>query len=418
MKIVIIGGGFAGINLAKQLSSKSAFEVTLVDKNNYHFFPPLIYQVATCFLEASSISYPFRKLMHDQKNFRFRLGTFIKVFPKERKILLSSGELHYDWLVFACGTVTNFFGMKNVQENAIPMKTLDDALAMRNILLQRMEQASVTSNEAERTKLMTMVIAGGGPTGVELSGMFAEMKSTIIRKDYPELEGTKAEIYLVDGGKALLSPMSPQSQQETYQALTELGVTIKLDCHVSDYLDGQVIFANGEKITSKNLIWAAGVTAQRFEGLSTDGYGRGNRLLVDGFNKLVGETDIYAIGDTCLQTCDPPFPVGHPQVAQVAIQQGINLANNFINLFERKSLQSFVYKDMGSMAIIGKSKAVVDLTRPKLHFKGFIAWTAWLFIHLLSLIHYRNRVRTLYHWTVAFFTKDHSLRMIIRPKKN
>jgi NADH dehydrogenase len=416
MKIVIIGGGFAGINLVRHLSNKPGVEIILVDKNNYHFFPPLIYQVATCFLEASSISYPFRMFMHKIKNLRFRLGTLSKIYPLEKKVLLTTGELSYDYLVLASGTVTNFFDMKNVQENAIPMKTLDDAMSMRNILLQRLEKATVTTDELEKEKLTTVVVAGGGPTGVEISGMFAEMRSSILRNDYPELEGIKTEIYLVDGGEALLSPMSEQSQQYTYETLRKMGVRIKLKSRVSDFVDGEVIFKDGKRISSHNLIWAAGVTAQKFDGIPAESYGRGNRLLVNEFNEVSGMSSVYAIGDTCIQTSDPAFPEGHPQVAQVALQQGINLADNFLKILNNISLKSFRYKDKGSMAIIGKSKAVADLPKPKVHFKGFFAWAAWLFIHLLSLIHYRNRIKTLYNWFIAYLKNDQSLRMIFRPK--
>lgn len=416
MKIVIIGGGFAGINLVRHLSNKPGVEIILVDKNNYHFFPPLIYQVATCFLEASSISYPFRMFMHKIKNLRFRLGTLSKIYPLEKKILLTTGEISYDYLVLASGTVTNFFDMKNVQENAIPMKTLDDAMSMRNILLQRLERATVTTDELEKEKLTTVVVVGGGPTGVEISGMFAEMRNSILRNDYPELEGIKTEIYLVDGGEALLSPMSEQSQQYTYETLRKMGVRIKLKSRVSDFVDGQVMFKDGNQISSYNLIWAAGITSQKFEGIPAESYGHGNRLLVNEFNEVSGMSSVYAIGDTCIQTSDPAFPEGHPQVAQVALQQGINLADNFLKILNNKSLRSFRYKDKGSMAIIGKSKAVADLPKPNVHFKGFLAWAAWLFIHLLSLIHYRNRIKTLYNWFIAYLKNDQSLRMIFRPK--
>jgi NADH dehydrogenase len=416
MKIVIIGGGFAGINLVRHLSNKPGVEIILVDKNNYHFFPPLIYQVATCFLEPSSISYPFRMFMHKIKNLKFRLGTLSKIYPLEKKVVLTTGELSYDYLVLASGTVTNFFDMKNVQENAIPMKTLDDAMSMRNILLQRLEKATVTTDELEKEKLTTVVVAGGGPTGVEISGMFAEMRSSILRNDYPELEGIKTEIYLVDGGEALLSPMSEQSQQYTYETLRKMGVRIKLKSRVSDFVDGQVVFKDGKRISSYNLIWAAGVTAQKFDGIPAGSYSRGNRLLVNEYNEVSGMSSVYAIGDTCFQTSDPAFPEGHPQVAQVALQQGINLADNFLKILNNAGLKPFRYKDKGSMAIIGKSKAVADLPKPKVHFKGFFAWAAWLFIHLLSLIHYRNRIKTLYNWFIAYLKNDQSLRMIFRPK--
>ncbi|WP_439555881.1 NAD(P)/FAD-dependent oxidoreductase [Dyadobacter sp.] len=415
MRIVIIGGGFAGINLAMDLAKNKKFDVTLVDKNNYNFFPPLIYQVATAFLEPSSISYPFRKLFSERKNLHFRLGEFTRVIPEENRIILANGELEYDQLVFATGAETNFFGMENVKNNSTPMKTLEDAIGMRNKLLQQMEKATICEDPAEVKKLLTVVIAGGGPTGVEISGMFAEMRNGVLRKEYPELAGKGSEIYLVDGGDALLSPMSVKSQQDTYEALSKLGVKIKLNAHVVDFKDDKVYFTDGEFIETKTLIWAAGVTGKVFEGVPPEAYGRGRRMLVDAYNKVNGMHNIYAIGDACLQLTDPNFPQGHPQVAQVAIQQGKTLAKNFKAAADDKPLKAFTYHDKGSMAIIGRAKAVVDMPRPKLHFKGLIAWLAWLFIHLIALINQRNRIKTLYNWMVAYFTKDQSLRMIIKP---
>jgi NADH dehydrogenase len=417
-KVVIVGGGFAGVNLANQLLKEDALEVILVDKNNYNFFPPLIYQVATGYLETSNITYPFRKLFRGKKHFRFQMGAVIKVLTDEKKLILSTGELTYDKLIFATGTETNYFGMSNVQANAIPMKTVEDALYMRNTLLERLEKASRTTDLLERKKLLTVVVAGGGPTGVEISGMFAEMRHNVITRDYPELIGASGEIYLVDGLKTLLTPMSEKSQKYTHSTLTEMGVKIQLDSLVKDYVDDTVHFANGDTIPAKTLIWAAGVTSLVFDGISKESYGRGRRLIVDQFNRLQNYQEIYAIGDTCFQTTDPGFPEGHPQVAQVAIQQGKNLGENLINELSGKELKSFKYKDKGSMAIIGRNKAVADLPSPKIHFDGFIAWIAWLFVHLLSLINYRNRVKTLSNWTVEYLTKDQSLRMIIKPRES
>ena len=417
MHIVIIGGGFAGINLAKALTNEKGITVTLVDKNNYNFFPPLIYQVATAFLEPSSISYPFRKFFAGKKNLQFRLGEFLKVIPTENKIILNNGELVYDQLVFATGAETSYFGMENVRKNAIPMKTLNDAINMRNTLLKNLEKAAICKDIRKRRKLLTIVVAGGGPTGVEVSGMFAEMRKSILIKEYPELETSASNIYLVDGGEALLSPMSVASQQDTLEAVTKLGVVVKLNTRVVDYKEDTVFFADGNTIQTKNLIWAAGITAREFEGIPAESYGRGKRMLTDAFNKVNGTTNIFAIGDTCLQLTDENFSQGHPQVAQVAIQQGLNLADNFKNLLQQKALKPFIYKDKGSMAIIGKNKAVVDLPKPNLHFKGFFAWMIWLFVHLMSLITYRNRINTFYHWMIAYFSKDQSLRMIIRPDK-
>lgn len=417
MHIVIIGGGFAGINLAKALTNEKGITVTLVDKNNYNFFPPLIYQVATAFLEPSSISYPFRKFFAGKKNLQFRLGELLKVIPNENKVILNNGELAYDQLVFATGAETSYFGMENVRKNAIPMKTLNDAIEMRNTLLKNLEKAAICKDIRKRRKLLTIVVAGGGPTGVEVSGMFAEMRKSILIKEYPELETSASNIYLVDGGEALLSPMSVASQQDTLEAVTKLGVVVKLNTRVVDYKDDTVFFADGNTIQTKNLIWAAGVTAREFEGIPAESYGRGKRMLTDAFNKVNGTTNIFAIGDTCLQLTDENFPQGHPQVAQVAIQQGLNLADNFKKLLQQDTFKPFVYKDKGSMAIIGKNKAVVDLPKPNLHFKGFFAWMIWLFVHLMSLITYRNRINTFYHWMIAYFSKDQSLRMIIRPNK-
>lgn len=416
MKIVIVGGGFAGINLARALGNDERFEIVLVDKNNYNFFPPLIYQVATGFLEPSSISYPFRKLLRDKKNVRFRMGYLQRVVPEENKIVISSGEITYDKLIFATGAKTNFFGSENFRNNAISMKTLDDALEMRNKLLRQMEQATVIDDPDELRKLLTIVIAGGGPTGVELSGMFAEMRNGILRKEYPELVGKKiGDIYLITSAGELLSPMSEKSQTDTYNQLRKLGVKVRLQCRVKDFVNDQVTLADGETITTKNLIWAAGVTGKLFDGMLAESYGQGSRLLVDEFNKVNATENIFAVGDICLQLTDPDFATGHPQVAQVAIQQGRHLAKNLRLLVENKPLKPFRYVDKGSMAIIGRMMAVADIPKPKLHFNGTVAWFAWLFVHLIGLITKKNRIKTLFNWMVAYFTKDQSLRMIFKP---
>ena len=417
MEIIIIGGGFAGLNLAKELLNENGINVTLIDKNNYNFFPPLIYQVATAFLEPSSISYPFRKFFSGKKNLQFRLGNLLRVIPSENKIILNNGELKYDYLVFATGAETNYFGMENVKKNAIPMKTLNDAIVMRNTLLKNLEKAAICKDIRERRKLLTIVVAGGGPTGVEVSGMFAEMRKSILLKEYPELSTTASNIYLIDGSDAVLSPMSKASQTDTLEALTKLGVVVKLNTKVVDYRDDIVYFEGGETIQTKNLIWAAGVSAKIFDGIPTESYSHGKRMATDMFNKVHKTENIFAIGDTCIQLTDSNFPNGHPQVAQVAIQQGINLANNFKLINKNQPLKPFKYNDKGSMAIIGRNKAVVDLPKPKLHFKGFFAWIIWLFIHLISLITYRNRISTFFNWMIAYFSKDQSLRMIIRPDK-
>lgn len=414
-EVVIIGGGFAGINLAKRLSKRADFQITVVDKNNYHFFQPLLYQVATGFLEASSISYPFRKMFQRKPSLHFRYGELLKIIPDQQTVQLSTGVLHYDYLVLATGTETNYFGMDNIRQYALPMKTVNDALVLRNFLMQKLEEAAIATNAAERKKRSTIVIAGGGPTGVEIAGLLAEMYKNIVAKDYPELKGQQGAIYLVDAAPTLLSPMDEPSRHYTYDALTRLGVQIKLNLQVRDYTGDRVEFANGETIETNILIWAAGVVGKPIEGLPPGAYGRGKRLLVDEYNEVQGTKNIFAIGDTCLQTTDPQFPNGHPQLAQVAIQQGKWLAANLRALANNRPLRPFHYQDRGSMAIIGRNKAVADLPQPPLHLHGFIAWFIWVFIHLVSLISHRNRIITLYNWMIAYFSKDQSLRLIVRP---
>jgi len=346
------------------------------------------------------------------------MGELIRIEPDKKRILLTTGELDYDYLVLATGTESNYFGMENVKNNAIPMKTINDAIEMRNYLLNQMERATtMLDNPGQLRKILNIVVVGGGPTGVEISGMLAEMVASVFYKDYPEIKntGVPIQIFLIDGQSQLLSPMSRASQVNTYRDLKNLGVNIILGCSVKDYTDNQVELTDGTYIETENLIWAAGITGSFFEGIPKEFYGRGKRLIVDAYNQIIGLSDIYAIGDNCIQTTDKSFENGHPQVAQVALQQGKNLAYNFINVIKAKALHPFTYKDKGSMAVIGRNKAVADLP-PKLHFRGFIAYFIWGFIHLISLVHYRNRFTTFYNWVVAYFTKDQALRMIIRPE--
>ena len=417
-RIVIIGGGFGGINVANGLAGKKDFHVTVVDRNNYNFFPPLLYQIATGYLEPSNICYPFRRLWRGKDNIRFHMAEFQKVVPSENKVILSTGEMSYDYLVFATGTKSNYFGLGNVQKNALPMKTLNDALELRNYFLQILETATKTADDRERKKLLTIVVAGAGPTGVEISGMLAEMKKRVVPKDYPELTKhvNNSHIYLADAASKVLATMSEKSQNDTYKALEKLGVEIKLGMQVKDYIDDTVVFANGETIETKTLVWAAGVTSSVFEGIPQQCYGRGKRLIVDEYNTVKGFCNMFAIGDTCLLTSDKNYPNGHPQLAQPAIQQGRLLAKNFIaaNLLRRR--RPFSYYNKGDMAIIGWNKAVADIPKPRLHFKGLVAWLAWLFVHLMFLVNYRNRIRTLYNWVTAYFSKDQTLRMIIRSE--
>jgi NADH dehydrogenase len=412
---VIIGGGFGGINLAKGLAGNKHYDITLIDKNNYYFFPPLIYQVATGFLEPSSISYPFRRIFRGKKNIRFRLGELLRVDAATHTCYLADGELHYDYLVFSTGAETNYFGNEHIRQHAVPMKTLGDALNMRNRLLQTIEKASVLPDTEERKRLLTVVVAGGGPTGVEVSGMLAELRKKVLRKDYPELTGSGGGIYIVDQKSRLLATMSAKSQQDAGRVLQNLGVKIVLGVTVTDFEGGIVSLSNGDQIPAGTLIWTAGVAARAFEGIPSSSFGPGRRMLTDAFNKVENVEDIYAIGDSCLQKTDPGFPKGHPQLAQTAIQQGKWLAGNFRAMAAGRPLKPFSYYDKGVMAIMGRNSAVADLPLLKLHFNGFIALFIWLFIHLMSLVNYRNKLRTLYNWASAYITGDQSLRMIIRP---
>ncbi|NML24083.1 NAD(P)/FAD-dependent oxidoreductase [Pseudoflavitalea sp. G-6-1-2] len=414
-KVVVVGGGFGGVNFVKKLANDDRFQVTLVDKNNYHFFPPLLYQVASSFIEPSNISYPFRRMFQKMRNCRFFMGSLLRVNPDENTIETDNGILPYDILVLAVGAESNFFGLTNVQAKALPMKSIDDALLLRNQLLLNMEEA-VRSNDPEvRARLLNIVIAGGGPTGVEVAGMLAEMGRYIAQKEYPEIKDLTSHIYLIDAGSALLGPMSTKAQREALKQLERLGVHVILNKAVKDYVDGNVILADDSTIQTHALIWTSGVTGRSIPGLSADSIGRGRRVIVDANNKVQGTSNIYAIGDICFQTSDPAYPNGHPQLAQVAIQQGTLLGKNLKRVEDGKNMLSFFYYNKGSLAIISKYKAVADL--PKMFFKGFIAWFIWLFAHIIPLVGFRNKVWLAFSWMFAFLTNNPTLRLIIRPKK-
>ena len=414
-KVVVVGGGFAGINFVKKLANDERFLITLVDINNYHFFPPLLYQVATAFIEPSNISYPFRRLFQKKKNLRFHMGSLSRINAESNTIETDTGSLEYDFLVLAVGTETNYFGMENVKRNSLPMKTINDALNLRNYLLLNMEKAVRMKDMGEKEKYLNIVIAGGGPTGVEIAGMLAEMGREIAAKEYPEIRILRTHLYLIDAGPVLLGPMSKKSQQEATDVLTKLGVHIILNTAVKDYSNGNVLLADGKTIETNVLIWASGVTGREVAGLPAEVIVRGRRIQVDEYNKVTGTQNIFALGDICFQTTDKKFPNGHPQLAQVAIQQGKMLAENFQRLTNNESLKPFVYNDKGSMAIISKYKAVVDL--PKCFFKGFLAWLVWLFVHIIPLVGFRNKLKLAFSWLWSFITNDPTLRLIIRPRK-
>jgi NADH dehydrogenase len=414
-KVVIVGGGFAGIKLIKHLCKDSRFHITLVDKNNYSFFPPLLYQVATAFIEPSNISYPFRRLFQKKTNLRFHMGSLLKVNPEQNTIDTDTGVVAYDYLVLAIGTESNYFGMERVKAHSLPMKSIDDALNLRNHLLLNMEEAVHTDDLKEKEKHLNIVICGGGPTGVELAGMLAELGRNIALKEYPEIKDLRSHLYLIDAGKTLLGPMSEKSQNEATRVLKKLGVHVINNTAVKDYHDDVVYLSDGRTIPTNVLIWASGVIGREVPGLPAAVIGRGRRVLVDEVNKVQGSQNIFALGDLCLQTTDKNFPNGHPQLAQVAIQQGTLLAKNLIRAADNKPMVPFAYNDKGSMAIISKYKAVCDL--PKFFFKGFGAWLVWLFIHIIPLIGFRNKVKLAFSWFWSFMTNDPTLRLIIRPRK-
>jgi len=412
-RIVIVGGGFAGLNLARRLDPRQ-FDILVVDRNNYHFFPPLLYQVSTAFLSPSNISYPFRRVFRSK--IRFRLGELQSIDLITHTVRLSTDEvLAFDYLVLATGVSTNFFGMKDVERYALPMKNLQDALRLRNHLLLQMEAAASVADPAQQQKHLTIVITGAGPTGVEIAGMLSDLRRDILTSDYPELTeaADRGGIHLLDGADALVKSMSSKSQVDTKLALDSMGVKVRLNSQVSSYNGEVVSLTNGELIPARTLIWAAGITGTIFSGLPAECYGKGRRLQTDAYNRVSGTANIFAIGDNSVQTTDPGFPDGHPQLAQVAIQQGKNLAHNLNTPNRNGKQRPFRYVDKGSMAIIGRNRAVADL--PNMHLKGFPAWFIWIFVHLVSLISHRNRVSTLYNWLAAYISRDQPLRMIIRP---
>ncbi|MDF2932042.1 MAG: NAD(P)/FAD-dependent oxidoreductase [Chryseobacterium sp.] len=414
--IIIVGGGFAGVHIIKSLKNDPRFRITLVDKNNYHFFPPLIYQVATSFIQASNISYPFRKMIADHDNVHFHMGSLVKVNPESKTIETDTGTLSYDYLVLALGTESNFFGMENVQRCSLPMKNIEEALYLRNHMLLTLEEAARNKDIRIAQRLQNIVIAGGGPTGVELAGMIAEMGKYIAEKEYPEMKLSLSNIYLIDALPSLLSPMSKMAQKTAYDKLKELGVKIILNVSVKDYKDYKVVLSDGNFIETETLIWTSGVIGREVPGLPEESIVKGRRIAVDAFNKVNHTNDIFAVGDICLQLTDEKFPKGHPQLAQVAIQQAKNLGVNFKRMEKSEKLNSFKYNDKGSMAIISKFNAVVDL--PKFSFNGFFAWLTWLFIHVIPLVSFRSKIRLALDWFRLFITNNPSIRMILYPKRN
>ncbi len=411
-RIVIVGGGFGGLKLARKIPTKH-YQVVLIDRDNYHQFQPLLYQVATAGLEPSSISFPLRKLLQNKNDMHFRMASFKKVYPDKNYIETDIGSLSYDYLVLATGVNTNYFGIKSIRQNAVPMKTVSEAIYLRNRILMNFEKALNESNYLDVEPLLSFVIVGGGPTGVELAGALAEMKKFVLPKDYPELDHNKMKIHLLEANKGLLAGMSEKSSKEAQKYLENLGVDIRFEAMVTDY-DGETIhIKDSDPLESKTVIWAAGVAGSKTQGFPESAYARGNRIKTDPYNRMPDYPDIFVIGDLALMETEA-YPKGHPQLAQVAIQQGKNLVENFISLSRGKNLKKFTYHHKGALATVGRKLAVADL--PGVHLQGFTAWFIWLFVHLMQLVGIRNRFFVFMNWWWNYVLYSQSLRLLIRPK--
>ena len=414
-RVVIVGGGFGGLKLANKLR-RSNFQVVLIDKNNYHQFPPLIYQIASAGIEPSSISFPYRKLFQRRKNFFYRMAEVRSIFPEHKIIQTSIGKLHYDYLVLAAGTTTNFFGNQHVAEEAMPMKTLSEAMGLRNALLDNFERALTCAGEQERQELLNVVIVGGGATGVEIAGALSEMKKYVLPKDYPDMPSSLMHIYLIEAGERLLPAMSPDSSAHVEKYLRSMGVNVLLNKMVTDYQDHRVILKDGSSIATRTFIWVSGVAAQKVGNLDASHLGRGARIKVNACNQVEGLDGVFSIGDQCIMTeGDPNWPGGHPQLAQVAIQQGVLLAKNLQRLETGKEMKPFRYRNLGTMATVGRNKAVAEFK--KVHMAGFMAWFMWLVVHLRSILGVRNKIVVLLNWMWNYFSYGQSLRMIVYAKK-
>ena len=410
-RVVIAGGGFGGLKLAQELDSRH-FQVILIDHHNYHQFPPLIYQVASSGLEPSSIAFPFRSALRKKKGFVFRLAEVQGVAPERNLLLTSVGEVRYDYLILACGGTTNFFGNDQIARHSLPMKTLYESMNLRNVLLQNIEKALVSDDEERRNALLTVAIVGGGPSGVEIAGALAEMKRYVLPKDYPYLDSSLFRIHLLDASPRLLQAMSERSSETAARGLREMGVEIHTGTMVSDY-DGKTLrLSDGSEMKTRTVIWVSGIVANAVEGIQAEALGRGRRILVDEHNEVKGLTNVFAIGDQCLMTADANYPNGHPQLAQVAIQQARLLARNLRARQEGKPLSPFHYKDLGSMATIGRNRAVAEIRGAK--WGGFTAWMLWLVVHLRSILSVRNKVIVLLNGIWNYVTYDRSLRLILK----
>ena len=413
-RVVVVGGGLGGLKLVSSLRDTD-FQVVLVDKNNYNQFPPLIYQVASAGLEPSNISFPFRRLFQGWKNFFFRMAEVQHIDTEEKAIKTSIGTIHYDDLVLAAGATTNFFGNKNIEASALPMKSVSESMRLRNTILQNLERAETEDNEARKQALMNIAIVGGGPSGVEIAGVLAEMKQTILPRDYPDLDTSCMHIYLINATPRLLGAMSEHSSREAEKALKELGVEVMTNCMVTDYVDKELVLKDGQRISAETVIWVSGIKANNIDGIPSESIGHAGRILVDRFNRVKGLKDVYAIGDQCIVEGDEAYPYGHPQLAQVAIQQAKTLAKNLIRQEKGETEQPFSYHNLGTMATIGRKKAVVEIG--KLKFGGFFAWLLWLIVHLRSILGVKNKTIVFLNWMWSYMNYKQSLRLILKAKR-
>lgn len=410
-RVIIIGGGFAGVQFTKKLSSER-FQLVMLDRHNYHTFQPLLYQVATSGLEPDSISMPLRKIFAHRKNSYFRLCEVISVEPEKKLLHTNIGQLTYDYLVIATGSSTNYFGMENIMRYAIPMKTVPEALDLRSLILQNIEQSLLVSDKKIRQSFLDIVIVGGGPTGVELAGALSELKNHVLPSDYAEIDFRTMNIHIVETGARLLSGMSEKASEKSKEFLENFGVKVWLGVSVTDYNDLEVKLSSGATLFTKTLIWTGGVTGMAPEGIPSASITKGNRILVNEFNKVEGVENIFAVGDVAAMIAKEN-PAPHPMVAQVAIQQGRHLAKNLNLSLRGKPMIPFRYFDWGTLATIGRNRAVADF--PIIRLQGRIAWFTWIFVHLMQLVGFRNRLVVFVNWMWSYLSYDSAIRLIIRP---
>ena len=412
-RVVIVGGGLGGLELAFKLVDGD-YQVVLVDKNNYHQFPPLIYQVASGGLEPSSISFPFRRLFQGHKDIFFRMAEVESVDTAKKTILTTVGEIEYDYLVIAAGATTNFFGNKDIQATTLPMKSVSEAMRLRNTILRNLEKALTEEDPTRKQALMNIVVVGGGASGVEIAGAVAEMKKNIIARDYPDLDSSQMHIYLVNAVDRLLSAMDPVSSKRAERDLKELHVHIRQPQFATEYKDGILKTSAGLEIPTQTVIWVSGICANTVEGFPAESIGHAGRFLTDRFCRVKGVKDVYAIGDVSLVEGDEEYPLGHPQLAQVAMQQAKTVAKNFKAMSEGKELKPFKYKNLGVMATIGRNHAVAEISGKK--FGGFPAWALWLVVHLRSILGVKNKTFILLNWVWNYINYKQSLRLILKAK--